>query len=60
MSTATTQTAQPRLRVRYPLAAEAIDVRVEIERHGRHWYRSDRLHRATAAATRDGTPAGPR
>ena len=45
---------QGQLRVRYPLAAEAIDVRVEIERHGRHWYRSDRLRRATAAAARDG------
>ncbi|QCU72768.1 hypothetical protein E5843_14660 [Luteimonas yindakuii] len=49
-----------RLRVRYPLADEAIDVRVEIERHDRHWYRSDRLRRATAAAGRDAGPAGPR
>lgn len=48
------------LRVRYPLAGEAIDVRVEIERHGRQWYRSDRLRRATAAAGRDGASAVPR
>lgn len=44
------------LRVRYPLAGEAIDVRVDIERHGRRWYRSDRLHRASAAAARHAAP----
>lgn len=45
-----------RLRMRYALAGETIDVRVGIERHGDRWYRSDWLRRAEAAAARPRAP----
>ncbi|MCD9032366.1 hypothetical protein LDO32_11575 [Luteimonas sp. Y-2-2-4F] len=45
-----------RLRVRYALAGEPVDVRVEAERRDRRWYRSDWLRHAEAAAARAAPP----
>lgn len=42
------------LRVRYEVAGRPVDTRIEVERHGERWYRSDYLRHAEASAR---TPA---
>jgi len=48
-----------RVRMRYPLAGRTIDTTVAVERIDGHWYLSDFVRHARAAAAAQQAPAGP-